>query len=196
MAILKTHDKIDGTLLRIKSSNLRNSQEEDKSHLRMHKNVETVHYPYPASLLSFNETETLDPRSSALRKWTQNNRYGDEEPDVVTDNIKYRVSEATDVYRSYFGYAPKEPIQEIDSPLEDVTISHGEVQFRASRKGIEFISLYEVPFVAYEIFVDDEVMLQLLPTSLGFSAGGGTMSLSVITSDSWFTTISYADGTV
>lgn len=148
MSVLRTHINISKEQVQ---SPLQN---EGTPQMRMHKNVETLHYPYPASLLSFNESEVLDPRHSALKKWTQTNRYGDEEPLTVVDNIKYRVSEVPNVYRSFFGYAPKEPIQEVQTPMDSVVISHEEVQLRVTENGIELVSLYEVPFTAYELLKD------------------------------------------
>lgn len=119
---------------------------------RVHANSEKPHFPYPASLLSFEMNETLTPISSALRKWAQDNGgYGDNTPTLVKDNIQYRYVECEDVYQSWFGYAPKVPLIEFSRELPVVMFSHGEVDAIMGSDGIEIASLSQVPFVMYNL---------------------------------------------
>lgn len=119
---------------------------------RVHANSEKPHFPYPASLLSFEMNETLTPISSALRKWAQDNGgYGDNTPTLVKDNIQYRYVECEDVYQSWFGYAPKVPLIEFSRELPVAMFSHGEVDVIMGSDGIEIASLSQVPFVMYNL---------------------------------------------
>lgn len=119
---------------------------------RVHANSEKPHFPYPASLLSFEMNETLTPISSALRKWVQDNGgYGDNTPTLVKDNIRYRYVECEDVYQSWFGYAPKVPLIEFSRELPVAMFSHGEVDVIMGSDGIEIASLSQVPFVMYNL---------------------------------------------
>lgn len=128
---------------------LRNSDEATR---RVHANSEKPHFPYPVSLLSFQRNETLVPITSALRKWAQDNGgYGDGTPTLVIDNIQYRYVECEDVYQSWFGYAPKNPLIEFPNALPEVTISHGEIDIIMGPNGIEIASLSQVPFVMYNL---------------------------------------------
>lgn len=137
-----------GNLYQVKDS----YQDTDVSTLRVHSNAKTFHFPYPASLLSFERDITITPRDSSMRKWAiENGTYGDGLPNIVFDRKNYRFSIRNNEFQSWYGYATHFPLLELMTSFEDSVFTYGEVDLIFSNRGLEFSSLVEIPIVIYNL---------------------------------------------